>query len=469
MARDTENLTVSVMLAMHRDGRIQLPPPKWAQNRPGPIVFGPDTEAPLLPPPATLDAVRPLELRTAVRYSREGRLWNEYVARYHYLGYKTLVGAQMRYTAHARDGTPLAMLGFSTAACRLAPRDRFIGWSPELREKNLPRVVDNPRFLILPWIRIPNLGSHILAIVRRQLPLDWTARYHTTPVLIETFVETPRHTGAVYRASGWTHVGTTQGRGRYDTRKRYDKPKKDIWLRPCARTGSASSTGRNYPERTGTTERLRFSAAMPCARPRPNRSAFHSLKRTSIMLVMSGASVPSSASNGGSEPPPNNLVHNSPRPRMQRLAERQPGSPAEARQLLRERRRQSVQRALPQQPRHRAQAVVLGPIVHRRPRQVKEDVRLRLERSQVRLRRQRPQRLQAVRRRPPGGTVVQALCFDCHAANLPPRVRKAARQTSVSGTRSCERGTMGRCLPARAPVRYRIARPAQGRPLPLFD
>ena len=220
------------MLAMHRDGRIELPPPKWARNRPGPIVFGPDTEPPLFPPPTKLDEVRPVELRMAVRYSREGKLWNEHVARHHYLGYKTLVGAQMRYAVHAADGTPLAMLGFSTAAWKLAPRDDFIGWSPELRERNLPLVVDNPRFLILPWIGIPNLGSHILAVVRRQLPLDWTARYNTTPVLIETFVETPRYTGAVYRASGWIRVGTTQGRGRYDTKKRYDKPKKDIWLRP---------------------------------------------------------------------------------------------------------------------------------------------------------------------------------------------------------------------------------------------
>ena len=115
---------------------------------------------------------------------------------------------------------------------RLAARARFIGWTPQLRERNLPLGVDNPRFLILPWIHIPNVGSHILAIVRRQLPLDWTARYNTTPVLIETFVETPRHTGAVYRASGWTRVGATQGRGHYDRRNRYDKLKKDIWLRP---------------------------------------------------------------------------------------------------------------------------------------------------------------------------------------------------------------------------------------------
>ena len=124
-------------------------------------------------------------MRRVVRETREGRLWNEFVARYHYLGYRTLVGVQMRYAVHDRNGWPLAMLGFSTAAWKLAPRDRFIGWTPEKREKNLPLVVDNPRFLILPWIEIPNLGSHILAIVRRRLPGDWTERYNITPVLIE--------------------------------------------------------------------------------------------------------------------------------------------------------------------------------------------------------------------------------------------------------------------------------------------
>ena len=100
------------------------------------------------------------------------------------------------------------------------------------REKNLPLVVDNPRFLILPWIEIPNLGSHFLAIVRRRLPDDWTERYNTTPVLIETFVGTPRFTGAFYKALGGLHIGTTQGRGRHDRDRQYDKPKKDVWLRP---------------------------------------------------------------------------------------------------------------------------------------------------------------------------------------------------------------------------------------------
>ena len=115
------------MLAMHRDGLIALPAPQGRQNRPGPIVFGPDTEAPLFPAPTTLDKVRPLDLRPVVRGTRESKLWNEFVARYHYLGYRTLVGAQMRYAVHDRDGWPLAMLGFSTAAWKLAPRDNFIG------------------------------------------------------------------------------------------------------------------------------------------------------------------------------------------------------------------------------------------------------------------------------------------------------------------------------------------------------
>ena len=232
-----------VMLAMHRDGRIELPPPKWRQNRPGPITFGPDTEPPRLPPPTTLDAVRPLEMRTVVRGDCGGKLWNEYVARYHYLGYKTLVGAQMRYAVHASDGAPLAMLGFSTAAWTLAPRDRFIGWSRRHREKNLPLVVDNPRFLILPWIRIPNLGSHILALVRRQLPADWTARYKTTPVLIETFVQTP----ATPAPSTGPPAGSASAppRGADATaRTTGTSPRRTSGCGPSARTGSAPSTGR---------------------------------------------------------------------------------------------------------------------------------------------------------------------------------------------------------------------------------
>ena len=128
----------AAMLAMHRDGLITLPPPTRIPGRAGPVTFGPDTEPPLFPPPATLDDVRPLILRPVLGKTREGKLWNEFIARYHYLGYKTLVGAQIRYAVHDRHGSPIAMLGFSTAAWKLAPRDHFIGWSPQLREKKPP-------------------------------------------------------------------------------------------------------------------------------------------------------------------------------------------------------------------------------------------------------------------------------------------------------------------------------------------
>ncbi len=258
------------MLAMHSDGLIVLPPPKWSQNRPGPIVFGQDTEAPLFPAPTTLDEVRPLEIRTVVGGTRQGRLWNEFVARHHYLGYKTLVGAQMRYAAHDRDGWPLAMLGFSTAAWALAPRDRFIGWTPPLRRKNLPLIIDNPRFLILPWIRIPNLGSHILALVRRRLPPDWTRRYNSTPVLIETFVETPRFNGGLYRASGWIRVGTTRGRGRYDTAKQRAHQVLALPARQALETHpQPPSSTASPPRMSGSARSPSTGNASSTAEPRP--------------------------------------------------------------------------------------------------------------------------------------------------------------------------------------------------------
>ena len=226
------------MLRMHRDGRIVLPPPAHRKTPLArPITFTQATDPTLFVPPDSLEALRPLRFVTVTGAgAAASRLWNEYIARYHYLGYKRLVGAQMRYAVEdGRTGRPLAMLGFSTAAWKIAPRDRLIGWTPQTRENNLPLVVNHSRLLILPWAIVPNLASHILSIVRRRLPEDWRRQYAIDPVLIETFVETPRFTGATYRASGWINVGTTQGRGRYDTKKQYALPKKHIWLCPLRR------------------------------------------------------------------------------------------------------------------------------------------------------------------------------------------------------------------------------------------
>ena len=221
------------MLRMHRDGIITLPPPRHGPRPRRVPKFGPETEPPVTPMPQTLDAVRPIRLVKVTGTGRAAsRLWNEFIARYHYLGHKTLVGAQMRYAVQDREGRPLAMLGFSAAAWKTAPRDAFIGWSPDVRERNLPLMVDNSRLLIMPWVQIPNLASHILSNARRQLPQDWQSQYNIAPVLMETFVETPRFSGITYKASGWIHVGDTQGRGRYDTKWEFGKPIKAIWLCP---------------------------------------------------------------------------------------------------------------------------------------------------------------------------------------------------------------------------------------------
>ena len=203
------------------DGLIELPPPRssngagWRDRLRG--------HRSAAGRPTTLDKVRPLEMRAVVHSTREGGLWNEFVARYHYLGYKTLVGAQMRYAAHDRNGWPVAMLGFSTAAWKLAPRDNFIGWTQDKRGRTSRRgrqseVSDIARSRSPTWLAHPRSAP--------PLPLDWTERYGTTPVLIETFVETPRYTGA--GASCWTRVGTTRA-GRYGA---HGARKKDIWLRP---------------------------------------------------------------------------------------------------------------------------------------------------------------------------------------------------------------------------------------------
>ena len=149
----------------------------------------------------------------------------------------------MRYAVHGRDYRPLAMPGFSTAAHKLAPCDRFIGWTPQKREKNLLLAIDNPRFLILPWITTPNLGSYIHARVRRQLPEDWTLSYNNTSVLIETFVEIPRFTGALCKASVWIQVGTAQGRSRNDRRTSGNSPGKTSGSDPSERAGGELSTG----------------------------------------------------------------------------------------------------------------------------------------------------------------------------------------------------------------------------------
>jgi len=137
----------------------------------------------------------------------------------------------MRYNIFA-GAQLLALISFGARAWKLAARDRFIGWDPLQRHRNLQRIVNNARFLILPWIQSKGLASKILSMLARQLPLDWSARYGFPPVLLETFVESPRHRGTCYKAANWIHVGQTVGRGKKSRVHQQIIPIKDIWLYP---------------------------------------------------------------------------------------------------------------------------------------------------------------------------------------------------------------------------------------------
>ena len=164
------------------------------------------------------------------------------IERYHYLGHKPLPGAQLRYLVYSSN-QPVALLGFGAAAWMCAPRDHYIGWSHEQRKRQLHLVVNNARFLILPWIRSKNLASMVLAKAARILPDQWDAIYGYRPVLLETFVEKPRFQGTCYKAANWTYLGQTKGRGKLGPAGKQSVPIKDLWVQPLDRRFREMLTG----------------------------------------------------------------------------------------------------------------------------------------------------------------------------------------------------------------------------------
>ncbi len=153
------------------------------------------------------------------------------LARYHYRGYPGQVGESLPYLVAARDGRPLACLLFGAAAWRLAARDAYIGWDGAARRQHLAGVTNNLRFLVLPWVTVPHLASHVLGRVARRIAADWVRRYGHRVVLLETFVD-PRFRGTCYRAANWVYVGQTQGRSRNDRAHQLHVPPKAVYLAP---------------------------------------------------------------------------------------------------------------------------------------------------------------------------------------------------------------------------------------------
>jgi len=185
------------MLRMHRSGVIKLPPPRNKGPSIKPFKRRTSEADPGKPVITSVQNIQGLKLRL-VKNRGDSMLWNEYVERYHYLGFKCLPGAQLRYFVDSDDGI-LALLGFGAAAWMTAPRDQYIGWSDRKRKQHLHLVVNNARLLVLPWIQCSNLISKIFGKINKQLPADWEKRYNYRPVLLETFVQDNKFLGSCYK------------------------------------------------------------------------------------------------------------------------------------------------------------------------------------------------------------------------------------------------------------------------------
>lgn len=220
-----------LLLRLERAGLVKLPPRKNG-HRDGPRRFTP-IQMPLLcqtPITAYLKELGPLEIRM-VRGTPWEPLYKALIQTYHYLGYCQTVGEHLKYIAFHQD-RPLACIGWGSAAWKVVCRDLFIGWEPLHRTQNIHLLAQNTRFLILPWVRVPHLASHLLGRMARILSSDWQRIYHHPLALLETFVDTTRFQGTCYQAANWIAVGSTRGRGKWDRSHQDLLPVKAVLLYP---------------------------------------------------------------------------------------------------------------------------------------------------------------------------------------------------------------------------------------------
>ena len=220
------------LLRLHRLGLIELPPPIRGNGNGKIYRFSPVflKKEPINLPVNQLSG---LELEV-VKDKDNSQLWNFLIGCYHYLSYKPLSGAQKRYLIRW-DGGVLGCVGFSASAWTLEARDKWIGWDQNTRESNLHLIVNNSRFLILPWIRCHNLASKVLSLCASRIRDDFYKSYGYCPVLLETFVEADRFCGSIYKAGNWKFIGKTKGRGKLDRYHQNRLPLKDIYVYPLCR------------------------------------------------------------------------------------------------------------------------------------------------------------------------------------------------------------------------------------------
>ena len=235
-------VAIQVVKALGATGAVQLPAfaKLLLQAVPGPSTSAVSVAGLAVAGPAPaiacmLEELGPIEIiPVKSRFSQNYRTWRQLLQEHHYLGAGPLCGHQLRYLIKCPQGW-IGAAAFSAAARRVAGRDQWIGWPEAARRENLHWIVANSRFLILPWVRVPNLASHLLARMSQRVPEDWQERFGYRPVLLESFVERDRFRGTCYQAANWQAIGITTGRGRQDRAHENELPKKVLWVYPLSK------------------------------------------------------------------------------------------------------------------------------------------------------------------------------------------------------------------------------------------
>ncbi|MEA1965291.1 MAG: DUF4338 domain-containing protein [Candidatus Aerophobetes bacterium] len=224
----------SFLLKLEKHGYITLPPRQRSSGgnrKEASIPYVPHKSSPIT---CKLNNLAPVRIEL-VKDKELLRLFKCLLSTYHYLGFSRTVGENMKYVAFDKKNNPLACLLFGSAAWKTLPRDEFIGWDAHTRKANLHLLTNNMRFLILPWVKVPHLASHILGRVARRISSDWIKKYSHPIYMLETFVEKEHFRGICYQAANWICVGQTKGRSRNDRYNTLKVPIKDIYLYPLVK------------------------------------------------------------------------------------------------------------------------------------------------------------------------------------------------------------------------------------------
>ena len=225
----------TLLVKLEQRGLIELPARRQVPTNRMRCGTQPAIREPAEPVVCTLGDLRPLSLEEVSGQPAERAWLRGALAQFHYLGFGGAVGQNLQYLVRDGQQRPVACAVFGAAAWKCQDRDRFIGWSAQQRQSNLGLIANNSRFLILPWVKVPHLGSWILGQVAGRIARDWRAKYGHPVVLLETFVERERFRGTVYRAANWQSVGVTTGRTRQDRHTCIQVAVKDIYVQPLCR------------------------------------------------------------------------------------------------------------------------------------------------------------------------------------------------------------------------------------------